>query len=97
MIAEFLSVFDSHHRGTFIGESGGGYTGIPLGARLESSFPTLEWCSIFRHDGYLAVSGNHDAARGVIPDFLVKHTIEDLIAGLDKDFELALELAQKRR
>jgi len=32
----------------------------------------------------------------VIPDFLVKHTIEELIAGLDKDFEQALELAQKR-
>ncbi len=46
-------------------------------------------------DGYLALSGDHDAARGVIPDFAVKHTITDLVAGVDRDFELALDLARK--
>jgi hypothetical protein len=46
---------------------------------------------------YEAVSGDHDAARGGIPDFPVKHTIGDRVAGVDKDFERALELARKRQ
>ena len=46
---------------------------------------------------YDAVGGNHDPARGVIPNFPVTDTIDDLIAGVDKDFELALELARKSR
>jgi len=37
------------------------------------------------------------AARGVIPDFPVKRTIADLVAGVDKDLELALELSRKSR
>ena len=46
----------------------------------------------------MAVGGNHehDAARGIIPDFPVKRTLADLLAGVDRDFDLALELARKR-
>ncbi len=39
----------------------------------------------------------HEAPRGVIPDFPVKHTTADLEAGVDRDFELALELVRKNR
>jgi len=48
---------------------------------------------------YVSVGGKHEheAARGVIPDFPVKHIIADLEAGVDRDFELALELARKSR
>ena len=47
--------------------------------------------------GYMAVGGTHehDAVRGIIPDFPVKRTIADLLAGVDRDLELALELARK--
>lgn len=95
--AEFLSVLDSHHRATFIGEeSGGGYYGNTSGSAARIVLPNTKMVLyIPAMDGYLAVSGDHDAARGVIPDFIVKHTIEDLIAGVDKDFELALALARK--
>jgi hypothetical protein len=46
---------------------------------------------------YMAVGGTHahDARRGIIPDFPVKRTIDDLLAGVDRDLELALELARK--
>ena len=44
---------------------------------------------------YMAVSGYKLAAHGVIPDYPIKHTIEDLIAGTDKDIEMALQLARK--
>jgi hypothetical protein len=44
---------------------------------------------------YMAVSGYNAAAHGVVPDYPVNHTIDDLIAGHDKDMELALQLARK--
>jgi hypothetical protein len=97
--AEFLSIVDSHHRGTFIGEeSGGGYYGNTSGSTAKIILPNTKLGIYIPYmDGYNAVSGNHEAARGVIPDFPVKHTIADLVAGVDKDFELALELARKSR
>ena len=42
-------------------------------------------------------SRTHDAGRGVIPDYPVKRTIADLVAGVDRDFDLALQLARKSR
>ena len=47
----------------------------------------------------MSVGGNHEheAARGIIPDFPVRHTIADLVVGVDRDFELALALARKSR
>ncbi len=97
--AEFLSVLDSHHRCTFIGEeSGGGYYGNTSGSAARIVLPNTRLVIyIPAMDGYVAVRGGHDAARGVIPDFPVKHTIADLVAGLDRDYELALELARKSR
>jgi len=44
---------------------------------------------------YMAVRGYKAAAHGVVPDYLVNHTIDDLIAGRDRDMELALQLARK--
>lgn len=97
--AEFLSVLDSHHRGTFIGEeSGGGYYGNTSGSAARIVLPNTRLVIYIPvMDGYLAVRGGHDAARGVIPDFPVKHTIADLVAGVDRDYELALELARKSK
>ena len=97
--AEFLSVLDSHQRATFIGEeSGGGYYGNTSGSVARIVLPNTRMVIyIPTMDGYVAVIGHHDAARGVIPDFPIKDTIADLIAGADKDFDLALELARKRR
>ena len=43
---------------------------------------------------YVAVSGYKAAAHGVIPDYPVSHTIDDLIAGRDKDMGLALQFAR---
>lgn len=95
--SDFLAVADFHHRGTFIGEeSGGGYYGSTSGDSARITLPNTKMgLFIPGMDGYDAVGHTHDPARGVIPDFPVKHTIGDLIAGVDKDFELALEMARQ--
>jgi hypothetical protein len=97
--AEFLSVLDSHHRATFIGEeSGGGYYGNTSGGTARIVLPNTSLVVyIPAMDGYLAVPHDHDPARGVIPEFPVTHTIADLIAGVDRDFDLSLELARRKR
>lgn len=97
--ADFLSVADSHHRGVFIGEeSGGGYYGSTSGNSVRITLPNTKMgLFIPVMDSWDAVGNSHDAARGVTPDFLVKYTIADRIAGVDKDFELALELARKSK
>ena len=95
--SEFLTQAHSHHRATFVGEeSAGDYYGNTSGSVVKITLPNTKlgiYIPLVAY--YVAVSGNHEAARGVIPDFPVKHTIADLVAGVDKDFERALELARK--
>jgi hypothetical protein len=99
--AEFLTEVHSHHRATFIGEeSAGGYYGNTSGSVVRITLPNTKlgvFIPLMTY--YVSVGGKHEheAARGIIPDFLVKHTIADLEAGVDRDFELALELARKSR
>ena len=44
---------------------------------------------------YMAVNGYKAAAHGVVPDHPVKYTIEELLAGRDKDMDVALSLARR--
>lgn len=95
--SEFLSQAHYHKLATFIGqESGGGYYGnssgfMPLvtlpNTKLSVRVPLMTY--------YMAVSGYKKASHGVIPDYPVERTIADLIAGRDKDMEVALKLARK--
>jgi Peptidase family S41 len=99
--AEFLTEAQSHHRATFIGEeSAGGYYGNTSGSVVRITLPNTKlgvFIPLMTY--YMSVGGKHEheAARGVIPDFPVRHTIADLEVGVDRDFELALALARKSR
>lgn len=94
---EFLTHMHARKRATFIGEeAGGGYYGNTAGfmpsvrlpnSKLEVTVPLVAY--------YLAVPGGKPVSRGVPPDHPVQHTIEDVIAGKDKDMELALRLARQ--
>lgn len=99
--SEFLTEVDVHHRAAFIGEETAGcYYGNNSGTVIKITLPNTK-LGIFIPllSCYMFVGGNHehDAARGVLPDFPVKRTIADLVAGVDKDLELALELSRKSR
>jgi hypothetical protein len=99
--AEFLTEVHFHHRATFIGEeSAGAYYGNNSGDVPRITLPNTKLgLYIPLVSGYMSVEGTHDheATRGIIPDFPVKRTIGDLLSGVDRDMELALELARKTR
>jgi Peptidase family S41 len=96
--SEFLSQAHFHKRAVFIGEeSGGGYYGNSSGMMPAVVLPNTKiTVRVPLVTYYMAVSGYKAAAHGVVPDYLVNHTIDDLIAGRDKDMEIALQLARKQ-
>jgi C-terminal processing protease CtpA/Prc len=98
--AEFLTEVHVHHRATFIGEESAGCYYGPNSPTVRITLPNTK-LGIFIPllAGYMSVGSNpeHDPARGIIPDFPVTRTIPDLLAGVDRDFELALKQARKSR
>jgi hypothetical protein len=90
-------VLHSHKRATFIGEeTGGSYYGNNSGYAVNLELPNSK---LKLHFGlmsyYQAVSDDYKYLdRGVLPNYPITHTIEDLMAGKDKDMELALSLAR---
>lgn len=95
--SEFLSQAHFHKRAVFIGEeSAGGYYGNSSGMMPTVVLPnTMIGVRVPLVTYYMAVSGYKAAAHGVVPDYPVAHTIDDFIAGRDKDLDLALALARK--
>ncbi len=91
--AEFASVAHYKKRGVFIGEeTAGGYHGNTSGmsyrltlpnTRLQISIPMIKYVS--------AVSGNPFSSRGILPDYRVLPTIEDVLSEADPVMDFALE------
>lgn len=91
---EFLSTLHNHHRATFIGEeAAGGYYGNTSGfgamvvlpnSKLRLSVPLMTY--------YMAIDGNKFGKRSIPADYTVTYSIEELLAGKDKEMELATEL-----
>jgi hypothetical protein len=95
--SEFLSHVHARKRAKFIGEeSGGGYYGNTSGpaaflvlphTKLQAYVPLMTY--------YMAVRDYKAASHGVVPDYPVTYTIEELLAEKDKELALALELARR--
>ncbi|HEX8185738.1 MAG TPA: S41 family peptidase, partial [Blastocatellia bacterium] len=96
--SEFLSQAHFHRRATFIGEeSAGGYYGNSSGFMPLVTLPnTKVTVRVPLMTYYMAVSGYKDASHGVVPGHAVKYSIAELLAGTDKEMEVALKLARKR-
>lgn len=96
--SEFLAMLHFYKRGKFIGEEeAGGYYGLTAGDFVHVELPNSKLDLRFGlMTYYQAVSGYKYPDRGVIPDYPVAHTISDLLAGRDRDMDLALSLARKK-
>ena len=94
---EFMTAVYANKRGVFIGEEsgagiGGNTSGIMVGLKLDKSGITVSIPMV----GYY-MAGDHGAhpERGILPDYEVIPTVEDILAGRDPVMEFALELARR--
>ncbi|HJT82056.1 MAG TPA: S41 family peptidase [Chthoniobacterales bacterium] len=94
---EFLSIIRSKRPATFIGaEAGAGFSGNNSGFEPAITLPATKLILRIPLVGYyLDVSTNYPSRRGVLPDNAVRYSIDEMIAGTDKELELALSLARK--
>jgi len=94
--AEFVSTMHFHKKAIFIGEEiGGGYYGNTSGFPYNVYLPHTKIVLVIPVVAYyLSVRGYAHADQGVMPDYPVQSTIEDLLAGKDNEMTLALSLAR---
>lgn len=97
--AEFLTQAHTHHRATFIGEeSGGAYFGNTSGHHMLLTLPNTKVRLVVPLMTYqLSTQGQHEADRGVMPDYPVQRTIDDYLQGRDPEWNLALSLAKQNK
>jgi C-terminal processing protease CtpA/Prc len=96
---EFLTLLHFYKRAKFIGEEpAGAYYGYTCGRMVSPILPNSKLELDFGILTFnLDVSGYKHPDRGVMPDYPVTYTIADLLAGRDKDMELALSLAREKQ
>ena len=76
-------------------ESGGGYYGNTSGPGMLLVLPNTKLQAyVPLMTDYMAVRGYKSASRGVLADCPVSYTVDELLAGKDKELELALGLAR---
>jgi len=94
--SEFAAFLWSRHRAEFVGEEASGYwRSNTSGPSPTLTLPTTKLrleVPLVEFD--LAVTDGTPGAHGVQPDHEVVYTVEDLIAGTDKEMEVALRLAR---
>ena len=94
--AEFCSIAKSNKRGKFIGEeTGGGYYGNTSGERMTIVLPNSKIKINIPLDKYvMAVQKAKYKDRGIIPDYTIIPTINDVIIDKDVQLNFAIKLAK---
>jgi hypothetical protein len=94
---EFMTAAYTNKRGIFIGEeSGAGITGNTSGIMIGLSLPNSGITVFIPMVGYY-LAGNHGRhpERGLLPDYKVYPTVEDILSGRDPVMAFALDLARR--
>ena len=95
--AEFSAIARSNGRGKFIGEeTGGGYYGNTSGSRATIFLPNTKIrVNIPLNKYVMAVKKFKYKDRGIIPDYPIIPTINDILQNKDVQLNYALRLAEK--
>jgi C-terminal processing protease CtpA/Prc len=96
--AEFAAFAKSEHRGLFIGEeTGGGYYGNTSGSEVYVDLPASQIsCRIPVINYWMAVNKVVYTDRGVLPDYPVYPSIDDLLQKTDGQMKFALTIVGKK-
>jgi len=91
---EFLSTLHHHKRATYIGqEPGAGYYGNTSGPSASMTLPNSKVrITIPLMTYHMAIPGSARGNRGIPVDHTVRYTIDELLAGTDKEMETAMGL-----
>ncbi|QHV95372.1 S41 family peptidase [Spirosoma endbachense] len=94
---EFCAIAKSNERGEFIGEeTGGGYYGNTSGQTIKIELPHSRLNVIiprFKYVNYVKKVSYRD--RGVLPDYTITPTVNDLVQQTDVQLKFALKLVHK--
>ncbi len=92
--ADFCAIAHYHRRGSFIGEEvGGAYYGNNSGYSFRLTLPNTKVRVDIPLWKYVnAVSGYAYPRRGVMPDYPVQPTIQDVLNGVDTEMIYTLKL-----
>ena len=95
---EFLALLRFYKRAKLVGETPAGtYYGYTCGQMVDLILPNSKLDLNFGLlTFYLDGNGYKHANRSIRPDYPVRYTINELLAGSDKDMELALSLARAK-
>lgn len=95
--ADVAALLHYHKKATFIGEeTGGAYYGNNSGDFINLTLPNTHIrIRIPIRSCVLAVSNYPFMERGVVPDFEIKPQIEDILQGIDKDLDFAIDIIKQ--
>lgn len=95
--SDVAAILHHHKKAVFIGEeTGGAYYGNNAGDFINLTLPNTHIrIRIPIRSSVLAVSGYRFKERGVVPDFEVKSMIEDILQGIDRELDFAVDLIKK--
>jgi hypothetical protein len=95
---EFAAVADFHKRAVFVGEeTGGAYQGNNSGLEIMLTLPNSGVRVRIPIMKYVcAVGSNHKPGRGIMPDYTVIPSIDDILKGLDTEKEFTLDLIRRK-
>lgn len=95
--SEFCTAVKNNNRAIFIGEeTGGTYCGNTSGNFIQTVLPYSQFTVFTPTTKYtMFTTDKKNKDRGIIPDYIIKPTIEDLINKKDVQLNKAIELAEK--
>lgn len=96
---QFASLVHSNKRAIFVGEeTGGGYKGCTAGRTCYINLPNTNMrlkVPLIKYSN--AISEDYTTkGRGIIPDYALQPTINDLLKGVDTELEYTLDLIRKK-
>lgn len=92
----FLGLVKTHNIGTIVGqESGGAFEDVDGRLRVKFTLPYSKIKISYPAWSMKINTKNGNRLRGVIPDYEISPTIDDIINGVDREMEFVLQLIRK--